>query len=202
MKKRINLYPADMRPKRDPFPLLLVIGIWASVGSIVFGTGYYFEQERDMWREQLEKEKASLKASEDGLTELQKRQAKYAPDEAIVEQRKKMEEELIGKRALLTYLRDKEKREETGYAAMMHDIARLHVPGLWLKEIQIEDKNMRFFGHATSATAVPQWLKNLKGSEHFSGRQFAAMELKEETQDVLSFTISEMPISEEEVVVQ
>ena len=188
MHQSINLLQADLLPKRDlasfkHVALLTAVSVSLLLGFSAWDWHQMTQDEAHLKR--LKQELAVLTASNNDLK--QRSSATPDPDlQRVVEQLGKRESD---EQQLAQVLISLDLSE--GFASYLDDLSRVHVPGLWLEQIQLEagGREVALSGYAHSADKVPQFLKDLSRGEGFRGHVFDHLELKAQDNGALAFAL-------------
>jgi len=184
MKTRINFYQKTLRVRRDPVPLsgmitlllgaLLIIAItWAFYSYKTYSSELDLEQNRQY----LKQGKAQLEVVKQQLAEKQNKAL-------FINELKTLQQEVLHKQQIFTYLELSTDQSATDYAQVMQDLAKYHEPNIWLTHIKFAGKSVTLQGQVSQSKFLPIWFSNLKQSSFFIDKEFSVLELS--TQDGVS----------------
>lgn len=189
MKHRVNLYPADLRPKLEILTfnnvlvaclvLIVLVSAWRSV--------YQSQLEGVLAQQKRVASQVSSKSTRAQV--LQEQLENRSKDPLLLARIDDTQQELDLKNRLLNEVKGREILKNTGFSSLMLALAENHNPDLWLTDINIDQQDLRFAGQTIDSAAVPKWLQQLGKSEFFQGKDFASTRLYRE-QDGVRFEIS------------
>lgn len=190
MKNRVNLFPAELKPKLKLFTVGAVLLSWALSGIILFSVSQSYQATYDDFQastKSTQNQYNNQKRVLDSLTDMRDNRAQDAALLAAVE---KLQSEVRDKKLLLDELRGREQLKNQGFSTLMFDLAESHVPDIWLTRISINESKIRLEGSTLESSKVPLWVSNLRDSSYFAGRSFAGAKMFRDDEDDLNFVIS------------
>lgn len=207
-KVRLNLYLPSMRPIKEKLPLNTMVICWVIMSLMMGGLSFYFQHRFEQIDTQRRQASIELDVSKKELETLEQRHADFKPSPRLMTTLDRLTQELNGKRFLSQHLKGRAAPKEQKYSQVMVDLAKLHSNNLWVTDMRFEEDKVAIKGFALDALAVPKWLNELQQSPYFSGKSFALMNIKNESenplvnqQGVIEFeisTVAEASMSEEE----
>lgn len=207
-KVRLNLYLPSMRPVKEKLPLNTMVSCWVVTALLMGGLSYYYYQDFEQIEAKRKQINLELDVSKTQLSTLEQRHADFKPSPRLMTELDRLTQELNGKRFLSQHLKGKSAPKEQRYSQVMVDLAKLHSDNLWVTDMRFEEEKVAIKGYALDALAVPRWLNELQQSPYFSGKSFALMNIKNESenplvaqQGVIEFeisTVAESSLSDEE----
>lgn len=189
MKKRINLYLPELRPKRQPLSLFQLVLAWGSLFALLLlaGGGLQMMRQQSARQQQvLQQQLSVLDAQTKTLTaQLQSRHS----DAALERELKLRQEEVRSKQQLLVHLDQIGTLQNQGFSAWLYDLAQAHSPGIALQSFDIENDQLRLQGEAASNDAVPAWLSRFGDYPTLRDRAFSALEVQRQPSGTLQFRL-------------
>ncbi|WP_240916827.1 PilN domain-containing protein [Pseudoalteromonas sp. Z1A8] len=184
MKTRINFYQKSLRVRRDPVPLSGMITLWLGALLIIAITwafysykAYSSELDLEQNRQYLKQGKAQLEVVKQQLAEKQKKTL-------FINELKTLQQEVLHKQQIFSYLEQSSNQSATDYAQVMQDLAKYHEPNIWLTHIKFVGQSVTLQGQVSQSKSLPMWFNNLKQSPFFIDKEFSVLELS--TKDGLS----------------
>lgn len=190
MKNRVNLFPADLKPKLKLFTVNLVLLLWALSCVTLFAVSREYQKQYDDIQAQTRNIQEEFNSKSQALRMLKKARDDRAQDPALVAAVEKLQREATDKRLLLDELRGREQLKNQGFSMLMRDLSNQHVDNIWLTRINIEEQKIRIEGGTLESSSVPIWVNRLKSSDYFAGRSFAGARMFRDDSDELNFVIS------------
>jgi Tfp pilus assembly protein PilN len=197
MTQKVNLYESMVAGGNVQFGVSAMLKVWAVAGLLLLVASAYVAGRAWLQNEKiaaLQQDKEELSTQLDALA---KRAASWTEDPSLVAGVQKLEAELESKGRLLGALANETVGTTDGFSPFLLGLARRHVNGLWLQEIEIEEsgKILDLKGRAIAPEAVPEFLEVLGQEPAFAGREFKtfALELappEEDAGPVISFVLS------------
>ena len=200
MTQQVNLYLPEFRKKEDwlNFTALLQLSATFVVVLCLISVFQYFQT----WRLEgkLEVAEARRDTANADVTELINSLGSNAPDQTLVSNLARLEEELEEKNLLLGFMENSDLGNTQGFSEYLADLSRYHIDGL-----QITDLNLSRSGNAVSiggqvekADLVPLYLRNLSRGQVYQGKSFETLQIdqKEERNiagdqtGILNFNVS------------
>jgi Tfp pilus assembly protein PilN len=178
VKQQINLYPRERVAQRDgaknTFPTLAIVGVLLAIGVYVGNEAWMInnmtQQLQQLTREYdgINQEIAARKAALLG--------GDYAPDGQTVEE---LKEQLAMKRRQLTAMQQHLGENSSGYSDYLLALARQHVKGMWLTQVEISGQadNLFVTGRSADPKLVPRYVSNLKQESILQGVQFQSFRI-------------------------
>lgn len=204
--QQINLRPEpEVRPAQGLTALRAVQVLGGFVvllvlygGVIVWQVGRLAEE-----RASLEAENARLSARLQQLGDADPQDMTGgSQDEPVSPQRLKSEKALM--QHLVAALRGSVRQDFRGYSGMLKALARRHVAGLWLTELDISGAGeaMRFAGRSIDAALVPRYIQALDADPGLEGLTFQTFRLARvagRRRDEVEFLVATHLVTAEEV---
>ena len=190
MKTRVNLYLDEFRPTTYLINIGFTALLWGlAIGAIVFAS-VYVNQQKAQAEQRLQRVEQSMADKQKVIEMLSRARDKKGENLQLLAEIERVEQELSIKNEIITELTNRERRQASGYAQLMLDLARLHDRGLWLTSIHLDDNYVRIEGGATDSATVPKWVSKLNEANYFEGAQFAAASMYRDNQQMLRFVLS------------
>ena len=190
MKRHINLYGAEFRPKRQ----------WASLNQMALAWGcalllllvvaaFYGWQQQGVSRE-LGQLRAALDVKRGEAQRLDAELVRHQADDQLRQQLVNKQEELSARQGLMQQLGSLSLQKSQGYAGLMADLARLRDARLSLQRIEINEGHINLSGFAERSQDVPAWVNRFKQTPSLAGKQFGELTLSRNKEGQLAFQLS------------
>ena len=184
MKTRINFYHKTLRVRRDPVPLSGMITLWLGALLIIAITWAFYSYKTYSNKLDLEQNKEYLKQGKAQLEVVKQQLAEKQNKALFINELKTLQQEVLHKQQIFTYLELSTDQSTTDYAQVMQDLAKYHEPNIWLTHIKFAGKSVTLQGQTSQSKFLPIWFSNLKQSSFFIDKEFSVLELS--TQDGVS----------------
>ena len=184
MKTRINFYHKTLRVRRDPVPLSGMITLWLGALLIIAITWAFYSYKTYSNKLDLEQNKEYLKQGKAQLEVVKQQLAEKQNKALFINELKTLQQEVLHKQQIFTYLELSTDQSTTDYALVMQDLAKYHEPNIWLTHIKFAGKSVTLQGQVSQSKFLPIWFSNLKQSSFFIDKEFSVLELS--TQDGMS----------------
>ncbi|MGY3941911.1 PilN domain-containing protein [Aeromonas tecta] len=190
MKRHINLYGAEFRPRRQWASLNQMALAWGIclLLLVIVALGYGWQQQ-GVSRE-LAQVRAVLDVRRGEAQRLDAELARHLADGQLQQQLTDRQEELNAKQGLMRQLGTLSLQKSQGYAGVMADLARLRDPRLSLQRIEISDGHINLSGLAERSQDVPAWVNRFKQTPSLAGKQFGELTLSRDKGGQLAFQLS------------
>lgn len=189
MKKRINLYLPELRPKRQTLTLKNMVLAWAGVVVLLFVAEVVMQivlQQSRQQQQQLQQQMVALDTQTKALTaSLQQRH----PTSYLEQELKLRREELLSKQQLQFHLHEIGTQQNQGFSAWLYDLAQARAPGIALQSFDIENDQLRLQGEAASNDTLPAWLSRFKEHPKLRDRTFLTLQMQRQASGVLQFRL-------------
>ena len=183
MNQQINLYLPEFRKEKDPLAvinMLVIIGVFLGVLALVSAAKMYgvYRLNQDVAAKQ-----GVLQTARNNTNTLVDSYGVQSEDPRLAEEVVQLEENLKGKRALLTFLDGHDIGNTGGFSEFLADLSRFHVEGLRLTAINLREggKSVVLHGEVNRAENVPMYLQNLRNGESYSGKTFETLRIANES---------------------
>ena len=184
MKTRINFYHKTLRVRRDPVPLSGMITLWLGALLIIAITWAFYSYKTYSSELDLEQNRQYLKQGKAQLEVVKQQLAEKQNKALFINELKTLQQEVLHKQQIFTYLELSTDQSTTDYAQVMQDLAKYHEPNIWLTHIKFAGKSVTLQGQVSQSKFLPIWFSNLKQSSFFIDKEFSVLELS--TQDGVS----------------
>ena len=184
MKTRINFYQKTLRVRRDPVPLSGMITLWLGALLIIAITWAFYSYKTYSSELDLEQNRQYLKQGKAQLEVVKQQLAEKQNKTIFINELKTLQQEVLHKQQIFTYLELSTDQSTTDYALVMQDLAKYHEPNIWLTHIKFAGKSVTLQGQVSQSKFLPIWFSNLKQSSFFIDKEFSVLELS--TQDGVS----------------
>jgi len=190
MKYRINLYPSELRPKVELLTVTFVFIVCSVAAVLLFVVSSNYQQSYDEIQVQTRDTQNLYSEKTTKLNTLTSQRDNRKQDTLLVSQVEKLQTEVRAKQLLLEELKGREQLKNHGFSSLMLELAQNHKPNLWLTRINISENKVRMEGRASESQIVPAWMRQLRHSDYFAGRNFAAARMFLNDEGSLNFIIS------------
>ena len=184
MKTRINFYHKTLRVRRDPVPLSGMLTLWLGALLIIAITWAFYSYKTYSNKLDLEQNRQYLKQGKAQLEVVKQQLAEKQNKALFINELKTLQQEVLHKQQIFTYLELSTDQSTTDYAQVMQDLAKYHEPNIWLTHIKFAGKSVTLQGQVSQSKFLPIWFSNLKQSSFFIDKEFSVLELS--TQDGVS----------------
>ncbi|MCG7570388.1 PilN domain-containing protein [Pseudoalteromonas sp. CNC9-20] len=189
MKSSINFYQESLKPRHDPLPLALVVKIFIAafvVLAVVIALQVWRNNHQQQQLQELTQQHSHLKAE---VAELNKQLAQRRDTKNLQQQLEQQQRAEQHRLSLIAYLQGKGSGVPLSYSALMNDLARYHNPQVWLTEINISQRHVQLQGKTAVPSEIAPWLKQLRNSNYFLGKEFSVLEF-DESDELRQFNVS------------
>lgn len=193
MRQEVNLYTADLRPRKEPLVLgQVVLGLVALVLIFVIAGGWLWHRQHALMSEQaaLQGSVVALQADNDRLA---KAVGALHVDPALRQSLKTLRGDLARRQRLLAHIHTLSGASQLGFAPYLTALARQSAADIWLKEMVLDGAtgDVTLSGRTSKPEAVPEYLERLRQEPVFKGKTFAAFSMqRDEHLPVLDFVLS------------
>lgn len=190
MKRQINLYGAEFRPKRQWASLNQMALVWgcALLLILLVGAGYGWQQQRVS--RALAQRTAELDLRRSEAQRLDAELARHQADPRLQQQLTNRREELTTKQGLMRLLGSLTLQKSQGYAGVMADLSRIRSSNLSLQRIEINQGRINLSGFASHSQDVPAWVNRFKQTPSLAGKEFGELTLGRDKEGRLAFQLS------------
>ncbi|ARN73597.1 PilN domain-containing protein [Oceanicoccus sagamiensis] len=191
--QHLNLYSELDRAVEPPFSgrqQLWIVAAVVVVMVLVYGVLLVGSQSLQSERDALAQRQLTIS---DQLEQLKERQAKLERDNNLDAEIALLLNDIDFRRQLLASIDPNTNQVENGFAGHLEGLARQHIDGMWLTEIQLQQggQDLALIGRTRAPEFVPRYLQNLATESIFSGRQFKVfkMSIPEGETNILDFEL-------------
>ncbi|MBH0042134.1 MULTISPECIES: PilN domain-containing protein [unclassified Pseudoalteromonas] len=177
MKTRINFYQKTLRVRRDPVPLSGMITLWLGALLIIAITWAFYSYKTYSSELDLEQNRQYLKQGKAQLEVVKQQLAEKQNKTLFINELKTLQQEVLHKQQIFSYLEESSDQSATDYAQVMHDLAKYHEPNIWLTHIKFVGQSVTLQGQTSQSKFLPIWFDNLKQSPFFIDKEFSVLEL-------------------------
>nr|WP_086938838.1 hypothetical protein [Thaumasiovibrio occultus] len=189
MPSQLDLYPEDMRPRREWLSLNTMVGCWllCSVGLIA-GWAWLQQVQQDETAQlsQLEIQRSQLQTQ---ITDLSELLASREPSEFKQRYAARLEQNIADTELSMNALVTHDKSLAVGYAGVMADLAQIYRPEISIQRIAIKGEQMDISGYTANAEDVPIWVQDFAGQPHLYERGFRQLNIQRDEDDRLAFSL-------------
>jgi len=177
MKTRINFYQKTLRVRRDPVPLSGMITLWLGALLIIAITWAFYSYKAYSSELDLEQNRQYLKQGKAQLEVVKQQLAEKQNKTLFINELKTLQQEVLHKQQIFSYLEQSSDQSATDYAQVMQDLAKYHEPSIWLTHIKFVGQSVTLQGQTSQSKSLPIWFDNLKLSSFFINKEFSVLEL-------------------------
>ena len=124
MKTRINFYQKTLRVRRDPVPLSGMITLWLGALLIIAITWAFYSYKTYSSELDLEQNRQYLKQGKAQLEVVKQQLAEKQNKTLFINELKTLQQEVLHKQQIFSYLEQSSEQSATDYAQVMHDLAK------------------------------------------------------------------------------
>ncbi|MER2490627.1 PilN domain-containing protein [Catenovulum sediminis] len=173
MKRNINFYLEEFKPKPDPLSLNNALSVWLVVFTIMAGMSYWITEKAKTTDKLYQELNLSIKQKESLVNEFENALNTRAPDPYLENSIQNLIREISGKNQIKELIQGRQQQQsQTGFSLLMSDLANMYQPGLWLEKITYTEQTIKLAGAANQVAKIPNWLQKLSHSKYFSGLEF------------------------------
>ncbi|HEH9425182.1 TPA: MSHA biogenesis protein MshI [Aeromonas sobria] len=190
MKRQINLYGAEFRPKRQWASLNQMMLVWgcALLLILLVGVGYSWQQQQVS--RALAQRNVELELKRGEAQRLDAELARHQADPRLQQQLTNQQDELTAKQGLMRQLGSLSLQKSQGYASLMADLSRIRNSNLSLQRIEINEGRINLSGFAGRSQDVPAWVNRFKQTPSLVGKEFGELTLSRDKEGRLTFQLS------------
>jgi len=185
MNQQINLYLPAIRKKKDwlSVPNMgLMVGLFVAVlliTSLAKVAGSYG------LKSDVEQLQAQVNEAINRSNALVDSYGVQSEDPQLASEVVALEENLNGKKALLSFLDGRDIGNTDGFSEYFADLARYHIKGLRLTSINLRNGGESVFlrGEVSRAENVPLYIQSLRNGDSYSGKNFETLRITNTTGD-------------------
>lgn len=178
MKRNINFYLDEFKPKPDPLSLTKVLVAWTVSILLVAIFSFWVKQEAKQVDAEHKQLKQSVNSKEIMIQEFSSAIQTRKQDPKLVENIEILKRKLALEQKIMFEVNRRTKGEKFGYSKLMFDLSHKRLAGVWLNQISFNQDDIKLNGASNQVYKIPKWLKQLSSSNYFNGRSFKNLELK------------------------
>ena len=190
MKRQINLYGAEFRPKRQWASLNQMALVWGFALLLILLTGVGYSWQQQQVSRALAQRSAELELKRSEAQRLDAELARHQADPRLQQQLVNKQDELTAKQGLMRQLGSLTLQKSQGYASVMADLSRIRNSNLSLQRIEINEGRINLSGFAGRSQDVPAWVNRFKQTPSLAGKQFGELTLSRDKEGRLAFQLS------------
>ncbi|MGR6757972.1 PilN domain-containing protein [Aeromonas veronii] len=190
MKRQINLYGAEFRPKRQWASLNQMALIWGFALLLILLTGVGYSWQQQQVSRALAQRSAELELKRSEAQRLDAELARHQADPRLQQQLVNKQDELTAKQGLMRQLGSLTLQKSQGYASVMADLSRIRNSNLSLQRIEINEGRINLSGFAGRSQDVPAWVNRFKQTPSLVGKKFGELTLGRDKEGRLTFQLS------------
>ncbi|KMT66038.1 PilN domain-containing protein [Catenovulum maritimum] len=178
MKRNINFYLDEFKPKPDPLSLTKVLVAWTVSILLVAIFSFWVKQEAKQVDAEHKQLKQSVNSKEIMIQEFNSAIQTRKQDPKLIENIEILKRKLALEQKIMFEVNRRTKGEKFGYSKLMFDLSHKRLAGVWLNKISFNQDDIKLNGASNQVYKIPKWLKQLSSSNYFNGRSFKNLELK------------------------
>ncbi|MGL5525246.1 MAG: PilN domain-containing protein [Aeromonas veronii] len=190
MKRQINLYGAEFRPKRQWASLNQMALVWGFALLLILLTGVGYSWQQQQISRALAQRSAELELKRSEAQRLDAELARHQADPRLQQQLVNKQDELTAKQGLMRQLGSLTLQKSQGYASVMADLSRIRNSNLSLQRIEINEGRINLSGFAGRSQDVPAWVNRFKQTPSLVGKEFGELTLGRDEGGRLTFQLS------------
>ncbi|WP_421220892.1 PilN domain-containing protein [Aeromonas enteropelogenes] len=192
MKRQINLYGAEFRPKRQWASLNQMALAWGAglLLILLMAAGYGWQQQQVS--RALAQVNTELAHKRSEAQRLDAELARHQADPRLQQRLTGLQEELTAKQGLMRQLGSLSLQKSLGYASVMADLSRIRSSNLSLQRIEINEGRFNLSGFAGRSQDVPAWVNRFKQTPSLAGQEFGELTLSRDKEGRLTFQLSDI----------
>ncbi|UDN22596.1 PilN domain-containing protein [Aeromonas veronii] len=190
MKRQINLYGAEFRPKRQWASLNQMALVWGVVLLLILLTAIGYSWQQQQVSRALAQRTAELELKRSEARRLDAELARHQADPRLQQQLVNKRDELTAKQGLMRQLGSLSLQKSQGYASVMADLSRIRSSNLSLQRIEINEGRINLSGFAGRSQDVPAWVNRFKQTPSLVGKEFGELTLGRDEEGRLTFQLS------------
>ena len=190
MKRQINLYGAEFRPKRQWASLNQMALVWGFALLLILLTGVGYSWQQQQVSRELAQRSAELELKRSEAQRLDAELARHQADPRLQQQLVNKQDELTAKQGLMRQLGSLTLQKSQGYASVMADLSRIRNSNLSLQRIEINEGRINLSGFAGRSQDVPAWVNRFKQTPSLVVKEFGELTLGRDKEGRLTFQLS------------
>ncbi|MFB2865405.1 PilN domain-containing protein [Aeromonas sp. MdU4] len=190
MKRQINLYGAEFRPKRQWASLNQMALVWGGALVLILLACFGYGWQQQQVSRALIQVNAELELKRSEAQRLDAELARHQADPALQQQLVNKQDDLTAKQGLLRQLGSLTLQKSQGYASVMADLSRIRSSNLSLQRIEINEGRINLSGFAGRSQDVPAWVNRFKQTPTLVGKEFGELTLSRDKEGRLTFQLS------------
>lgn len=179
MRQEINLYQAELRPRRVPFPAIHMLAVVVLVALVLAAAQAWSVTRVAPLRARVAQIEGDVAAAETRLATARAQHQPPLPDPALGQQLEARERILVQTRAVAERLERGDYGTTTGLSPLLVALSRQHLEGIWLTAVRVDDggRAVGLRGRTLLPELVPTYLQRLAQEASFAGKTFDALHI-------------------------
>ncbi|MEN9533267.1 MAG: hypothetical protein RIQ83_2491 [Pseudomonadota bacterium] len=190
MKRQINLYSAEFRPRRQWASLNQMALVWGGCVALLLCMAAFYGWQQQGVGHELAQVRAALEVKRGEAQRLDAELTRHQANAVLQQQLASKQEELTAKQELMQQLGSLALQKSQGYAGLMADLSRIRDKQLSLQRIEIAEGRINLSGFANHSQDVPAWVKRFQQTPSLAGKQFSELTLNRDKEGRLAFQLS------------
>ena len=194
MKHTINLYRADLLPKRPLLDLQRVLSIMLLVWVVAVGFRVVLEVQALSLTNQVNAAQQEQRQKQQLLTQLSAQVAQLRVDPELERRVRVLRARTQNQRSILVEFREIGRVQSFDYAAILTELAQVHQDGIWLTKVEENNGVLNLHGFTVDPAILPYWMQKFRDKEHLSRRHFGRIQMNRVEDIGLSFVVSGLEV--------
>lgn len=185
----INLFPSELKTKKDYFTLTNVALIWGVVSTVLLLGAAVLNYQKSQLAQELQLYRAEVAEFERQSASLTQRLNQHKPTPAKVAAVARLKLEIEAKRNSLQAVSEFDESQQIGYSGVMRSLAALGRNDISLSKISINATTLDLSGLARNPQAIPSWINQFKSELDLVGRSFEKLKIGRNDQGTITFEL-------------
>ncbi len=177
MIQAVNLYTAELRPRKRQISAAALLLVAASALAIVTAGGGWYRVQAGSLQQALATEQATNSRLLESIDQLGHQVEARKPDPTLETAIAQVTASLARRQSLLERVERLAYDRSEGFATPMSALARQVPEGLWLTRILLRSDQVLLAGRTRTGSRVPMYLEQLGGEPAFQGQVFGRFQL-------------------------
>ncbi|NVD07593.1 MSHA biogenesis protein MshI [Vibrio sp. JPW-9-11-11] len=185
----INLFPQELKPKKEYFTLTSVIGVWGVAAGLLLAMSAHFYYQQSGYQQQLSESQRHQSELQQQVKRLQQQLAQHKPTAAKEAAVARLQLEIDANQRALEAVARFDKTQQVGYSPVMRSLANLGRSDISLTRIRLNAERLDLTGLAQNPQAIPNWVNQFNSELSLVGRTFEQLKIGRNDQEVVTFEL-------------
>lgn len=185
----INLFPQELKPKKELFTLATVVSVWAVSAAILVAVTANLYYQQSGYQQQLLQAQRHQSELQQQVKQLQQQLAQHKPTAAKEAAIARLQLEIDANRRALEAVARFDKSQQVGYSPVMRSLANLGRSDISLTRIRLDSQTLDLTGLAQNPEAIPNWVNQFSTELSLVGRTFEQLKIGRNEQEVVTFEL-------------